>query len=229
VLTAGSGLLGGAHSPVGWVVSFIEAPHSVVLADAEKWRRELGQELEVSSPTPFPHCLELLEPLEAPWTREVLIDCGPWTAYLNNQKDGGDPTSAASQLARRLDARCVVAMHSPLHGPGHGGTQLWMFGSDGEPPLMYTRTVYAVAQDGRWSWGESGRPMPFEDEERYRARRIRARFDRDLLVSYLGHLGIRVDDPTWFGNGTCLRQRVAWPTNPETRHQAARRLGIAGL
>jgi hypothetical protein len=228
VLMEGSGLLGGVHSPVGWVVAFIEAPHSAVLADAERWRRELGQHVEVSSPTPFPGCLALLEPLESPWTREVLIDCGPWTAYLNNQKNGGDPTSAASSLAHRLDTRCVIAMHSPLHGPGHGGTQLWMFGPDGEPPLMYTRTISAVAEDGRWSWRESGRPLPFEDRERYQARRIRARFDRDLLASYLNHLGIRVDDPTWFGTGTRLHQRVDWPTYPETRDQAARRLGIAG-
>jgi hypothetical protein len=222
-----TGLLGGAWSPIGWVVGFIEAPHAAVLAEDQEWRSGLGQELEISTSTPFPECLELLEPLEAPWTTELLVDCGPWTAYLNNQKNGGDPTSAASQLAARLGTRCAIAMHAPRYGPGHGGTRLWMSGPDGEPPLMYTRTLCAVAEDGRWSWHESGRPLPFEDVQRYQARRISARFDRGLLVAYLAHLGIRVDDPTWFGTGTRLRQRVTWSTNPETRGQAAHRLGIA--
>lgn len=214
MLSGGPGLLGGARRPVGSFVGFIEAPHAVVLAEDETWRRRLGQDVEVSSPTPFPDCLELLEPLESPWTSELLIDCGPWTAYLNNQRNGGDPTSAASYLANRLGVRCVLAMHSPLHGPGHSDTQLWMHGPDGEPPLMYTRTISAVAQDGRWTWNESGRPLPFEDTPRYLARRISSRFDRELLISYLAQLSIRVDDPTWFGDGTRLRRRVVWPPNP---------------
>ena len=91
---------------------------------------------------------------------------------------------------------------------------------------MYTRTISADAVDGRWTWYESGRPLPFEKAQRYQERRISARFDRELLVSYLAQLGIRVDDPTWFGNGTRLRRRVSWPTNPESRQQAAHRLGI---
>jgi hypothetical protein len=222
----GAGLLGGAWSPIGWVVSFIAAPLSAVLAVDEQWRKDLGQQVEVGEPVPFPTCLSLLEPLEAPWTTELLVDCGGWTAYLNNDKNGGDPTSASHYLANRLGVRCAIAMHSPMYGPGHGGTQLWLLGPDGEPPLMYERTVAAVAEDGRWSWHESGKAQPFEDVSRYSVRRVRDRFDRDLLVSYLAALGIRVDDPAWFGAGVRIRRHVSWPTNPETREDAAARLGI---
>lgn len=221
-------LLGRTRSPVGWVVGFVQAPAVDVLEADLGWRRGLGQRLEVSPPTQFPACLSLLEPLEAPWTTELVIDCGRWTAYLNNDKNGGDPSAAAGELARQLGTRCVIAMHSPPHGPGHASTQMWVHGPEGEPPLMYERTLAATCQDGRWSWYESGRPLPFEDVARYGARRIRERFDRGLLVAHLHELGIEVDDPTWFGPGVRVRQVVSWQTRPESVQEALERLEVGG-
>jgi hypothetical protein len=219
-------LLGGSRSPVGWTVFFIEAGRDRLIDEACRWRTSLGKELVVSTHAPYPDCLDLLEPLEAPWTTELFIDCGRWTAYFNNDKNGGDPTAAGSYLARRLGVRCVVAMHSPLHGPGHGGTQLWLHGPEGRPPLMYVRTITAVATDGRWSWEVSGDVQPFEDPAKYEARRVRDRFTRPILIDYLGRLDIYVDDAGWFGEGVSVRQAVAWPTNPESRPEARSRLGI---
>ncbi len=57
-----------------------------------------------------------------PWIRELSIDCGVWTAYLNKGKDGGDPSAAAPAPAQRLKARCVMAMHAPPYGSGHAAT-----------------------------------------------------------------------------------------------------------
>jgi hypothetical protein len=213
-------LLGGAYQPVGCWVGFIEASPDRVLEDLTQWRKGLGQELTVTASGPFPRCLDSLEPLESPWTTELLVSCGTWTAYLNNDKNGGDPTSAASLLARHLNVRCVIAGHSPRYGPGHGGTQIWITGPDGVPPLMYVRTLAATSTDGRWEWLASGAVQDFEDVERYRARLIRHRLDRDLLVRYLLAQGIAVDEPTAFGNGITVQQHVPWPTNPETREQA---------
>lgn len=93
--------------------------------------------VEASEPLPYPECFGLLEPLETPWTRELLIDCGKWTAYLNNSIDGGDPTAAALVLVKRFNARCVTATNSPPKGPGQASTQLWLQGPDGDLPLMY--------------------------------------------------------------------------------------------
>jgi hypothetical protein len=221
------GLLGGHLSPVGWTVAFVRAPHDALVAADLSWRSGLGQHVEAAPAGPFPACLAALDPFEAPWTTELLVAGDGWTAYLNNGRDGGDPTSAATVLAQQLGVPCVVAMSSPLHGPGHGGTQLWVTGPDGEPPLGYVRTLAAVATDGRWAWHESGRALPFEDASRTGARRVRDRLDRDLLVTYLAALGIRVDDRGWFREATVVRQRVAWETHPETVADAARRLRLA--
>jgi len=196
--------LGGSLAPLGLNVNFLDAPFDRVFDRLRRWRREeLGQRIEVCEAT-LAMAAEL--PLDTPWIRELLFSCGSWTCYLNNDIDGGDPTAAGPYLCSALDVRLVVAMHAPLRPPGHAATQLWILGPDGEPPLMYERTIAAYAEDGHWSWDESGSPLPFEQPERYSARRIRDRFDRGLLVDYLGALGIDVDSPEFYGEAVLITQ-----------------------
>lgn len=222
-------LLGGAAGPIGRATSFIEAPLDRTLDHLTVWRRGLGQDLHVSEPVPYPKCLRLLEPLERPWTTELLLDCGSWTGYLNNDTDGGDLTSAAPHIANTMATRCVAAMHTPMHGPGHAATQLWLHAPEGQPPLMYQRSIGAVATDGHWEWHEDGLPLPFENTSRYSLRRIRQRFDRETLIQYLAALGIRVDDVGFYGTGRSVRQEVAWPTRKVTVDEARRALEIERL
>jgi hypothetical protein len=169
-----------------------------------------------------------LLPFEAPWTRELILPCGDWTAYLNNFVNGGDPSAIGPAIARHLDVRCVVADHAPRHGPGHEATQLWVMGPTGVPPLMYERTVGAVAADGRWEWVESGAPFPFEDTARYTARRIRHRFDRELLVRYLDALGIPADDDDAYGSGVIVEQVVNWPRRTVSLDEARAEVSYQG-
>jgi hypothetical protein len=91
---------------------------------------------------------------------------------------------------------------------------------------MYVRTIAAVATDGRWSWATSGEIQQFESPEAYESRRVRDRFGRQRLVQYLDAMDIHVDRPDWFGNGRSVKQTVTWPTNPQTRAQALRRLAL---
>lgn len=202
--------LDGTASPIGCGITFIDRPIDVVreavLADPAP------VPYEVRAARSLPDGLDALDPVEAPWTVQLLVDCGNWTAYLNNGLDGGDITAAAPAVARQLDARCIVAEHIGPYGPGHAVTRLWLMGPDGEPPLLYVRTLAAYAQDGHWSWHESGTPRVWEDTERYTARLKRERLDRGLLVHYLDKLGIKVDDPDFFGNATVISQQVPWPT-----------------
>lgn len=75
---------------------------------------------------------------------------------------------------------------------------------------MYVRTLSAYCQDGQWSWHTSGSIQDFEKPERYKRRRIAQRFDRATLAEYLSAIGIRVDDPSFFGDGIAIRQIVDW-------------------
>ena len=203
-------LLGGEASPLGWAVQYVDAPTPEVLAGLVAWRRGLGQQLEVSDPQAFPLVLDALVPFQTPWTRELVLPCGTWTAYLNNQIGGGDLSASAAVIADQLGVRWVGAEHTLRHGSGHQATQLWVRGPQGKPPLRYERTLAAFAEDGRWGWEESGQPFPFEDVARYRARRLRDRFDRTLLLAYLKELGIPADDDAAYGAGVVVQQRADW-------------------
>jgi hypothetical protein len=213
-------VLGGDLSPIGLSVSFLRRPIDEVRAAFLTWRRqELRQQVDEIGPIRFPDCTSVLDPLEAPWTVELLIDSGDWTTYLNNGIDGGDPTAAAPYLGVRLGCDCIVATHAPPYGPGHAATQLTMTGPSG------VRTISAHAEDGRWSWGADGPIQVFEKPARYEARRIIDRFDRNLLVEYLAAIGIRVDDRAFYGDGFGLRQVVAFQPRRETTAQVRARFG----
>ncbi len=92
---------------------------------------------------------------------------------------------------------------------------------------MYERTLSAVATDGRWEWHAGGSPFEFEHQERYAARRIRDRFDRPLLLTYLAALGIPVDDDDAFGPGVIVQQVVRWPRRTMTLEEERRDLDLS--
>jgi hypothetical protein len=205
--------LGGSASPTGRVINFIEAPFDVVVEALTAFRSSTGSRRFSVDHTKSPWvAIDALDPIEAPWTVETLIDCTHWTAYLNNGLGGGDPTASADEIARQLETRCVMAMHAPPHGPGHAATQLWISGPDGVPPLMYVRTLTVQATDGRWTFMEAGTPQPWEDRDRYQARIKRQRFDRELLVRYLAAMDMAVDVEEFFGRAVVIRETVDWPT-----------------
>jgi hypothetical protein len=218
----GPAVLGGWLAPLGWSIGFVEAPFAVVRDRLVTWRRTLGADLtERREPGAWPTGVESLEPLEAPWTTELLVAHGAgWTAYANNFIHGGDPWPPTSYLGDRIGVRWVVATHQPMTAVGHAATVFSLGGPGGEPPLNFIRTVEAHATDRRWSWRAEGVPMPFERTDAYRARRVRDRFTRPMLVGYLAGLGIAVDDHAAYGPATLIRQNVSWPTRRETLQQA---------
>ena len=224
-------VLGGAFSPLGWAVGFVEAPHKAVVEALLAWRRDLGADLDVVDVLPaWPGCLQNLDPLESPWTTELLVPHAErWTAYLNNHVNGRDPWPVSSYLARVLRTRWVIAEHQPMTRHGHASTQLWLGGSDGQPPLGYLRTITAHAGDGRWAWETSGPVQPFEQPDAYRARKISDRFPRRLLVDYLHALGIAVDDDQQYGNAVLVRQRVTWPRRTLTLDKAGHEIDAPAL
>lgn len=221
-------LLGGPRSPIGWSVGWIELPKDDVLSALLAWRRKLGQAPALDQVTePWPACLGRLDPLEAQWTTELVVAHGPdWTCYLNNDSGGGDPFPAMGYLSRNLGRRAVIAVHQPRIPVGHASTQFQLFGPDGEPPLMYLRTLAANAEDGRWSWDEYGVPQPYEKPERYTRRLIRERLDRALLVEYLAALGIPADDDTSYGPATVVRQRFRPGSRKQSLAEAQASLGL---
>jgi hypothetical protein len=90
------------------------------------------------------------------------------------------------------------------------------------------RAIYAgVYDEGTWQFDAFGRVQPWEEPERYEERRLRDRFDRELLLRYLAALGIDADDPASYGESALIQTRAAFRPRTTSVRDEQRRLEIA--
>lgn len=217
-------MLGGDACPLGLTLQWVRAPErAAVDALPGALRRVRSRRTRRA----FPQALETLLPFQAPWSRMLTGQAGPWTVIANNAVGGGDGTAPGPAVARALGVRGVVATHAPPYGPGHAQTQLEVTGPGGSGPLQTIRTLSATATDGRWAWYTDGDPLPFEDVERYAARRIRDRFDRAMLLGHLEALGVPTDDDA-YGPATLHQVRSPWARRAREQTLAEARAALIG-
>ncbi|HZH76450.1 MAG TPA: hypothetical protein VEY88_10470 [Archangium sp.] len=117
-----------------------------------------------------------------------------WTAYFDNGYRGTDAVSVMSYLAQLMGCRGMrvgAVPHTFRKDKGrYGVVALELYGPRQTDWLNYLRTLYAMNDGGRWVFGQSGEPLPFEKLERYQARKVRDRFTFEMLEEYLHHLGL---------------------------------------
>ncbi len=216
-------VFGGGLWPLGWSVGYLERPLRETYARYRAWG--LGATFDELGRRPILDALHELLPFEMPYTRRLLVGTlGGWTAIFDNSRLGGDPWPPTSYLAGN-DTRGVIATHIPPAQYPLSATQFQLLGPEGEPPLLYARTIDArVFDSGRWTFRTWGTVQPFEQVEAYKKRRIRDRFNRELLVAYLAALGIDADEPDFYGEavlvqeetrGWRLRRRDQWRASLE--------------
>lgn len=201
-------LFGGAAWPLGCSVGFLERPVATVLAATQAWYRSLGRRWTETSfgSQPLVDVLMALAPLQQPPRRQLIVGTkGNWTMHANNSRGGGDSVSWVGHLSRVLKCHGVIAEHVPPSQYPYPSTQFELLGPEGSPPLYYIRSISAgIYDEGRWRFLANGPVQGFEKIDRYGARRIRDRFDRAMLIEYLGALGIRADDPDFFTSTSLL-------------------------
>ena len=60
------------------------------------------------------------------------------------------------------------------------------------------RVIEVINDAGRWKFGSSGKPLPFEDRQRYKVRDTQERFTPAMLIAYLAELKLQPFDDTFF-------------------------------
>jgi hypothetical protein len=195
-------LLEDRWAPVTSEMGFLELGAEQAAQAFASWQRGLPisrgltvEELPVSGT--LEQALSSLLPLSGQSPRRYLFipTRSAWTAYVENGWTGTDAASPMRYMARWLSIRClrVVAVPHTLRGDQgrYGSVMLDVFGPEqpGES-LNYVRSIYAANDGGRWVFGHSGEPFPFEQVEQYQARRVRDRFTFEMLKDYLRHLGL---------------------------------------
>jgi hypothetical protein len=212
-------------------VGFLDRPLHDVLQATETWFRKLGQgrSRKALGRQPLLDHLLALAPLQMPVGRQLVVGTvGRWTMHADNSRSGGDSVSWVGHLSEVLGCRGVIARHVPPSQYRYPSTQFELLGPGGKPPLFYVRTITAgIYDEERWRFEARGEVQPFETVERYGARRIRDRFDRQLLIQYLSSMGIYADDSAFFTTAILFENADRVPHWTATLEQA-REERIAG-
>ena len=118
-----------------------------------------------------------------------------WTGYVDNAYRGTDASGAMAYMARDDRLPGPACGRRAPHLPQEKGP-LWCRDAGGVRPApdssgsTTVRAVSASNDGGRWVFDQFGEPFPFEQREKYQARRVRDRFTFDMLKDYLRHLGL---------------------------------------
>jgi hypothetical protein len=221
----GQVVFGGPWSPVGWCVGFVDEPLAVVRSTIDGWREPGLKQRELT--VPIPDQLRQLLPLEAPFTRRLVVATrSGWTAHFDNSLLGGDPAGWIAGLTADLDCRGIVAQHIPRGQYPYPATQFCLLRRSADGHWEHARTVAAgIFDSGRWIFEESGLVQPFEETAAYRSRLKRDRLTREMLLRYLAALGIAADERDFYGNGVLYEEAASWKRRTLTLDEARREYG----
>ncbi|PPI54333.1 hypothetical protein [Rathayibacter toxicus] len=224
-------------APVTSIIGFVNAPIEKVAEAYRAW---------LSSSPGIDFTFSWMEGglRETVWSLEPVIFGGStkdlyvhtadpgWTAFFDNGAWGGYPLSAVSVLGQRLGVQTLYLSSKPAPpSESIGSRTLVVYEPDPTLGAEITRRVRAIEliKDGRWSLDLSGDPLPFEDLEAYKNRRVAERFTPDMLNNYCAALGLRPFDDDFYPGPSFLSETIpTWEMRikPETFAEAQRRLGI---
>ncbi|MCG8589049.1 MAG: hypothetical protein MJE66_07130 [Proteobacteria bacterium] len=186
--------------PVTSTIGLFQRDADVVAHEYVAWQRPILAKYEAaieSRPVegPLQEVIRMLLPLTSPIRERFLFlhTSSPWSAFLDNFRKGTDAATPVHYLSRRLRCRGVRITSVPDPSSENAGTILEVCEEDGS-----RRTLYCAKDGGRWKFGATGEPLPFEDVARYEARRVRDRFPPELALDYLRALGIEMADESFY-------------------------------
>ena len=145
-----------------------------------------------------------------------------WCVYIPNNIHGGDVHSQPDFISEELGIRrvtVVMVKDIPKNQPGSmqfvytDGTQAKWIPSD-DPNRGHHETpgrVVLAHHESRWEFETWGEPFPFEEIERYAAKRIKDRLTPDMIGRYCSHFGIDLFNPDFYTGEACILETYAHP------------------
>lgn len=203
----------------------VQAPSDLVAESFFIWQQEIlrqwGFELKLQvREGKLDDALNALCPRTAPIVTKYLF--WPvnenWTLYFDNGVNGtdaGPPSVLSSRLG--VDAMRVVIADEILN-PSSGQIMQYRatileYYSRG----VEQRHIFVANDGGKWKFGESGEPFPFENTAAYKARSVKDRFTNAMLLNYLKELGADISNGHFalaeHGSGYLLTKHGRMPAN----------------
>ena len=207
------GLLDDRLVPLTDTIGFLRCPIEVAVAAFLEWQRAIQKERGVrlherKVAGPLDGLLRGLFPLTSVERRRFLFlpTNSDWTAFIDNGHHGTDAFPPISYLAQVIGCAGIRATDA-RPGATQGGTIFEMYGPELTDWLNIERAIYATLIDGRWSFGMSGTMLSFENPAFYKRKRIKDRFNSDVLKQYLGELGIWAFDIDFYRHEGILAEK----------------------
>src|SRR5262245_23934910 len=228
-------LLDNTLAPLTFEWGFIEAPLDTVVAGYRRWQRKILHRVRVTQfDLPLAHALKQLDPLDRGSSRVLFISSrSAWTACFDNGVRGGNPATFVGELAQQLKCRGVAVGCIPntlsrrdAAKPGTwGGLKFTLFAPEKRDLLNIERSVSVINDVGGWEFNAIGTVQPFEDVERYTARKIADRLTPGMIDDYCRALGINLFEEDFYGGPGALTYARLWllPKGPTTTLAEARR------
>ena len=207
-------LLDDRLAPITSELGFVHAPVEVVGRALVDWQESIHGPRGASCTTrtvrgDLEALLQTLLPLNTHTRRRFLLlpTAAPeWTAYFDNGAQGSDVFAHLTSLARLNGLRCVRASVVPDTASGrgsqaggrYGATVFEVYGESKAWLAGVERSVELLDDGGRWRFSQDGPPLPCEDLDAYRARRVKDRFTPALLDRYLREFGLRAFDEDFY-------------------------------
>jgi len=216
-------LLENRFAPLTLHMGFVEVSFDLTVRTYLEWHHQLAERFGDKIKTEYlqaslPEALIKLQPLTTPRSRVLFIETkSSWTAYFDNGLRGSDPESI-SHLSRLIPCRSLAVHCSPdrsrIEHRGmlrvYGGVIFRLYTDHETDWLNLERTIVAMNDGGndgsKWIFTAEGRVQPFEELEKYKARRIRDRFTDEMLERYCAALGIRAFDEDFYGTKTFVAE-----------------------
>jgi hypothetical protein len=192
-------LFGARLWPLTGSYAFFDSQMEDVAQVLAGWRRGLGQEpVQESQDGGLESALESLQPMSL-GNRELLVSTSStWTAYFSNGRTGADE-APVGQLAKMLQRQAVFVIWWPV--PKYWALRFQLFADHPTEFLNHQRTIsVGTEDDGRSVFTATGTPMPYEEKDAYRARRIRDRLTPAMVDRYCRAIGIRPFNEDFFGS-----------------------------
>ena len=196
-----------AYPPVTDNFAFVKADLERIVAFCDDWLIPQGVKPAERFRAPVEVAIRRLFPITE--QRMLFIQCNSeWTALFCDTDD--NPELPIGNITGKLKLRGAIATYVPNSYNAQtdkgqmGAVQLRMFEPFETFFLNYGRSISVVNEYGRWSFDEGYEPLPFENLEAYKARRIRDRFTIEMLIDYLHHLEIDAYSPGFYTNECAL-------------------------
>jgi hypothetical protein len=216
-------LLNDRFAPITSTMGFIETDLQNAVGGFLRWQEPIQAPRGVVLGTrviagDLSSAVSALPPLTSVEARRFLFvpTAGSWVAFLDNGYRGTDATGPMAYLARTLGCRALRVVAVPHHEPRrengawrgrYGATILDLFGAEVRNHSNTIRSITMMNDGGKWTFDELGDPLPFEDREAYKARRVRDRFPLELLARYLKQLGLEPFDEQFYGAQAVLVEK----------------------